>query len=182
MQIQGKTDLVRGGAGLVGRADSAAGPTALPGEYGNVVVRRESRDASLEEILGDPVRPRAVLEGTDLPLTNTIFGRSWFVHVIESHRPAIVVDCIHTATAPADQDLHCSTLKLGLGRRALSEPRALTESGTLNADKTSARLDWNHRYWHKDYELPVAKVVARRLDREERGHLMKSGHCVIFAA
>jgi hypothetical protein len=95
--------------------------------WGNIFVRHELKDLSREEILHDP-RLRADLAEDILgELTDATLKRSTIYRLLAKFKPAIIVDCINSATAIAYQDLFqiarevVSTLRTGHPQKEFTE-------------------------------------------------------------
>lgn len=93
------------------RGEPAAGETELVPEWGDVFLRESHRARGRSELLSDPGARGELLEDLFGPLDDAV-GRSTLVGLLERHRPAVVIDCINTATAIAYQNLFDSAARL----------------------------------------------------------------------
>ncbi|HUE76650.1 MAG TPA: hypothetical protein VMM83_01795, partial [Longimicrobiales bacterium] len=142
MDIEGKTVLLLGGSGLVGLAVaralvphapkrvvlsaltreevepavgelSAAYPEiAFEGEWGDLFGSETDKDRGRGDVLGDPSARARLLDDLYGELTDDVVRRSTFAAILERHRPAVVVDCVNTATAFAYQNVFASAARL----------------------------------------------------------------------
>jgi len=151
MELQGKTILILGGSGLVGRAvarqcldfrprrivlvalyedEVRAGAewlrarsdeTEIVFEWGDVFLPEPIAKLQRQDWLSDPAQRRMVLTDLLQDLTPLVLERSFLYRLCDRYQPDVVVDCINTATAFAYQDVFQSS-------RALA---AAADSGTL---------------------------------------------------
>jgi NAD(P)-dependent dehydrogenase (short-subunit alcohol dehydrogenase family) len=142
MELQGATVMILGGSGLVGHAVArrllsrnpktivivaltqretaeataalapVAGGTAITTEYGNVYFPAALARADRATVAESAENRRLLIEDVYGDLTEETIGRSFLVQLLERHRPAVVVDCINTATAFAYQDVYHSARTL----------------------------------------------------------------------
>jgi hypothetical protein len=135
MDIAGKSILILGGSGLVGRAVARrllphrpakvtlmalteseaseaaealrpdAGDTVVDTAHGDVFVPASVARLSRNEMLADPALRRLVIEDLLAELDSGILERSFLYQLLLETRPDAVVDCINTATAFAYQDV-----------------------------------------------------------------------------
>ena len=142
MELSGATVMILGGSGLVGHAvarrlldrhpksivivaltqretDEAsaalrpvAGETAIATECGNVYLPASLARADRATLLDDAANRRLLIEDVYGDLTDEVIARSFLVQLLERYRPAVVVDCINTATAFAYQDVYHSARAL----------------------------------------------------------------------
>ena len=142
MELRDSTALILGGTGLVGlavarrllehapkriavaglvkhEAESAAralAPVAANTEivplWGNIFHPSALAERSREEILADASMRRQLVEEYLAPAANAPVERNLLHQWLTTYKPAIVVDCVNTATAVAYQDGHASALRL----------------------------------------------------------------------
>lgn len=135
MDLEGKTILILGGSGLVGRAiarrmldfrpgrialvalyedeareaaeslESARGGTIVDYAWGNVFVPTEAATSSRAAVMQDARMRRQVVGDVLDRLDPEILERSRLYQLFQEYRPDAVVDCINTATAFAYQDV-----------------------------------------------------------------------------
>jgi hypothetical protein len=142
MDLQGKTVLILGGSGLVGRAVARrllefgparivlvalyedevragrdwlapyAGRTQLEVEWGDVFVPEPMARLERRAMLADPQRRALLLDDLLSDVTPESLERSCLYRLFTRHRPQAVVDCINTATAFAYRDVFHSARDL----------------------------------------------------------------------
>ena len=142
MDIKGKTILILGGSGLVGRAVTRrllefepgrivlvglyeselraeadalaphAGGTPIEIAWGNVFLPASVAQMSRSDILADDALRRRVIDDLLGRLTQEVLDRSYLFRLFERYTPDAVVDCINTATAFAYQDVFTSAQHL----------------------------------------------------------------------
>ncbi|MFO7893321.1 MAG: hypothetical protein R6U63_06300 [Longimicrobiales bacterium] len=142
MDIRDKTVLLLGGSGLVGMAVARALIPFEPGKIVLTALTRDEVEPAAEELRkeaggievaiewGDMFRPESLkdrpraelLDDADAraellddlygDLTDDVVQRSNFASLLDRHRPAIVVDCVNTATAFAYQNIFASATSL----------------------------------------------------------------------
>ena len=147
MDLQGKTILILGGSGLVGRAVARRLLTLQPGklvlvglfenelraeaaalaphagtatieyEWGNAFLPTEVAKLSRAEMLTNEDHRRLVLNDLLDGLSPDVLKRSFLYSLFSRFRPHAVVDCINTATAFAYQDVFASSRKLAQAAR-----------------------------------------------------------------
>ncbi len=160
MEFKGKTILILGGSGLVGRAIAkkmlSRGParivlaalvegeveealddlrvlasgTELVGEWGNVFLPKDSAKISRGELLGNADHRAKVIGDLLGKFSPDVLKRSQLFHLLDEYKPDAVVDCINTATAFAYQDIFSSATDL------LSAVRA----GTLDTEQVERHV------------------------------------------
>ncbi len=160
MEFKGKTVLILGGSGLVGRAIAKkllrrgparivlaalvegeveealddlgvlAAGTELVGEWGNVFLPRDTAKVSREELLSNPDHRAKVIGDLLGKFSPDVLKRSQLFHLLNEYKPDAVVDCINTATAFAYQDIFSSATDL------LSAVRA----GTLDTEQVERHV------------------------------------------
>ncbi len=92
---------------------SAAYPeTPFEAEWGDLFGAETAKDRPRGEVLGDPDARARLLDDLYGELTDDVVRRSTFATILERHRPAIVVDCVNTATAFAYQNVFASSARL----------------------------------------------------------------------
>ena len=154
MDIEGKTVLILGGSGLVGRAiarrlldfcperivlvalcesdvretaealEPARGGATIECAWGNVFLPSDAAQLPQEVALQDPLLRELIVQDVLQGLSEEILQRSYLYRLIQQHRPHAVVDCINTATAFAYQDVYKSARDL----LAASQDGAVTKA------------------------------------------------------
>ena len=104
--------------------------TRLEAAWGDLFQRDEMRERPRNEILGDTAARRLLLDDLYGELTDEVVARSALGALIARTRPAIVVDCINTATAFAYQNVFDSATNL----------RSLSEAGSVPNDVIEGHL------------------------------------------
>ncbi len=144
MDIEGRTVLILGGAGLVGmavsrrilehrpaalvvtsltRAEAEAAAASLEAEgltdgvavraaWGDVFIPDALKERARRDLLEDAAARGALLDDLYGELTPDLVARSALGAIVAEHAPAIVVDCINTATAFAYQNVYDSARRL----------------------------------------------------------------------
>jgi hypothetical protein len=142
MELSGRTAMLLGGSGLVGRAVArrllqfeparlvivglrepevretmadlkpSAGETALDGEWGDVFLPAEAARQDWTTILADAPLRAQVVADVAGELTEQVLERSLLFQLVMRYRPEIVVDTINTATAFAYQNVYHSVEEL----------------------------------------------------------------------
>ncbi len=77
--------------------------TRFEGEYGNIFVRKDSREKSRDEVLEEMVMDALA------DFTREILEQSFLHDIISRYRPRMIIDTINTATALAYQDIFTSS-------------------------------------------------------------------------
>ena len=153
MNLENKTVLILGGAGLVGRAVARALAPHHPDRliltslrepdaraaveeiselhrgqvmpaWGDLFGPHEGREAGRDAILDDPTGRAQWIDDLYGELTPDVVQRSAFGALLSQHRPDVIVDCINTAGALAYQNNFASAAAL---RRAAQEGDATLE-------------------------------------------------------
>lgn len=162
MDLTGKTILILGGSGLVGRAvarrllDSHprkivlvalsedevrgaaewlgphAGKTAVETEWGDAFMPGPVAQMDRSAMLADPDLRTLVLDDLLGELTEGVLERSYLFQLFKRHGPHAVVDCINTATAFAYQDVFHSARDLLEVVRAGTVTREQVEEHVLS--------------------------------------------------
>ena len=88
------------------RAQPDASGIEIIAEWGSVFHRESLRHRDRNEALGDPEARRELLWDVFGVLDEEAFARSTLVTLLAHHRPAVVIDCINTATAIAYQNVY----------------------------------------------------------------------------
>jgi hypothetical protein len=88
------------------RAQPDASDIEIVAEWGNVFQRESLRYRDRSEALDDPEARRELLWDVFGVLDEEAFARSTLVTQLARHRPAVVIDCINTATAIAYQNVY----------------------------------------------------------------------------
>ncbi|HSK21446.1 MAG TPA: hypothetical protein VK912_19990 [Longimicrobiales bacterium] len=104
--------------------------TRLEAAWGDLFQRDEMRERPRHEVLGDTAARRLLLDDLYGELTEEVVARSALGALIARTRPAIVVDCINTATAFAYQNVFDSAANL----------RSLSEAGSVPNDVIEGHL------------------------------------------
>ncbi len=142
MELKGKTILILGGSGLVGRAvarklldfqprrivlvalyedevtegserlSACAGETEIYAEWGDVFVPTSVAKLERSEMLSDPAHRELVLGDILGELNREVLERNFLFQLFNRYEPNAVVDCINTATAFAYQDVFHSSRSL----------------------------------------------------------------------
>jgi hypothetical protein len=142
MELQGKTFLILGGSGLVGRAVARrlldfrprrivlvalfenevrtgaewlqpyAGDTAIDVEWGDVFLPASVAKMPRSELLDDPQARELVLGDLLYDMTQDVLDRSYMFQLHKRYEPDVVIDCINTATAFAYRDVFQSARDL----------------------------------------------------------------------
>jgi hypothetical protein len=142
MELHGKTVLILGGSGLVGRAVARrllafrprtivlvalyedevqagaewlqpnVGDTTIEAEWGDVFLPAEVAKLTRGELLEDPAHRDLVLGDLLGDLTEDVLERSFLYQLLQRYRPHAVVDCINTATAFAYRNVFHSARDL----------------------------------------------------------------------
>ena len=170
MEIQGKTVMVLGGWGLVGmaicrkllehhpstivvcslekwQAEEACQTLAKESEnikliplWGNLFVRDELKDKTRAEILNDETNRSYVIHDVLQSLTEDILQHSFLFQTIQKYRPAIIVDCVNSATALAYQDIYTSYVNVNNELEAVKKTKQVTESMLAEVEKMVATI------------------------------------------
>ncbi|MEP0822296.1 MAG: short-chain dehydrogenase [Ignavibacterium sp.] len=109
-------------------------PRAPKGQFvpwwGNVFMRNEFKDKSREELLENDATRQKLIDDLLDELSPAVIQRSAIYHLLEKHRPEIVVDCINSATAIAYQDLFQASRGV---RKAIREVRSGKQADLIEA-------------------------------------------------
>ncbi len=162
MDLQGKTILILGGSGLVGRAVARrlltlqpgkiilvglyedqlkaetealaphAGTTTIEYEWGNAFLPTSVAKLSRPEMLANADHRQLVLNDLLDGLNPDVLNRSFLYSLFSRFKPDAVVDCINTATAFAYQDVFTSSQKLAQAARQGSVSVELVEEHLLS--------------------------------------------------
>ncbi len=89
-------------------AEHPGAGTRYVAAWGNIFVREDLKDRPRPELLADRDARRAIVSDTMDELSETIVRSSYLYRLLTEHRPAVVIDCINTATAFAYQDVYSS--------------------------------------------------------------------------
>ena len=112
------------------RDRALTGGTRLEPAWGDLFQRDEMRERNRTDILADTAARRLLLDDLYGELTDEVVARSALGALVARTTPAIVIDCINTATAFAYQDVFDSATKL----------RALSEAGSVPNDLIEGHL------------------------------------------
>jgi len=80
-------------------------PCDIKHDFGNLFVRYEEREKTLDKIIEDPALLRQVVDDNLGELTQEILRASTLYRLITRYNPDIIIDCINTATALAYRDV-----------------------------------------------------------------------------
>lgn len=84
----------------------------LVAEHGDILLRTSRRGESRQELMRTDEGRTEILDDLLGHLTEHDFRRSLLYHLLETHAPDVVIDCVNTATAIAYQDLFRSALAI----------------------------------------------------------------------
>ncbi|HTP14163.1 MAG TPA: short-chain dehydrogenase [Bacteroidota bacterium] len=73
--------------------------------WGNIFVRYSLKDLNREEILKDSSKRRMLIDDLLDEFNTNVLERSSIHHLMDEYKPAVVIDCINTATGIAYQDI-----------------------------------------------------------------------------
>ena len=162
MELQGKTILILGGSGLVGRAvarqclgfrprrivlvalyedEVRAGAewlrarseeTEILFEWGDVFLPEPIAKLQRADWLSDPAQRRMVLTDLLQDLTPSVLERSFLYRLCDRYQPDVVVDSINTATAFAYQDVFQSSRALAAAADSRELATELVEEHVLS--------------------------------------------------
>ncbi|MBE0590839.1 MAG: short-chain dehydrogenase [Gemmatimonadales bacterium] len=162
MELQGKTVLILGGSGLVGRAvarrlldleprkivlvalyedevvsgadwlEARSDGTEVAAEWGDIFLPAQFAKLSRESLLADPAAREVVLGDLLGDLGPEVLERSFLYQLFSRHQPDVVVDCINTATAFAYRDVFRSSRDLLAAARAGTVSRDQVEQHVLS--------------------------------------------------
>lgn len=110
--------------------EAAEAGTALHAEWGDLFVPESLKDRARGEVLADPDARRLLLDETLGDLTPAVVERSTLGALLGRRKPAIVIDCVNTATAFAYQNIF----------RSAAELRAGAQAGTLDVESVERHL------------------------------------------
>jgi hypothetical protein len=162
MELQGKTVLILGGSGLVGRAvarrlldlqprkivlvalyegevmagaewlSSRAGSTEVAAEWGDIFLPADIAKMTRSRMMADSASRDRILGDLLGDLSTDVLERSFLYQLFDRHRPGAVVDCINTATAFAYRDVFQSARDLLEAARAGEVSRDQVEQHILS--------------------------------------------------
>jgi hypothetical protein len=162
MELQGKTVLILGGSGLVGRAvarrlldlqprrivlvalyedevregatwlASRGGSAEIVAEWGDIFLPAEVAQKSRRELLADPSLRDRILADLFGDLRAEVLERSFLYQLFDRYQPDAVVDCINTATAFAYRDVFQSARDLLEAARSGAVTRDQVEQHILS--------------------------------------------------
>ena len=112
------------------REPARAAQTRIEAAWGDLFQRDELRERSRSDILADVDTRRMLLDDLYGELTDDVVAQSALGALIARTEPAIVVDCINTATAFAYQNVFDSAMKL----------RTLSEAGSVPNEAIEGHL------------------------------------------
>ena len=161
MELQGKTVLILGGSGLVGRAvarrlldleprkivlvalfedevtagvewlRARSGATDVAGEWGDIFLPAPFAKLSRDALLADAAAREVVLDDLLGDLSSAVLERSFLYQLFARYQPDVVVDCINTATAFAYRDVFRSARELLAAARTGGVSRDQVEQHVL---------------------------------------------------
>ncbi|MEO0180023.1 MAG: short-chain dehydrogenase [candidate division WOR-3 bacterium] len=105
----------------------------LTGFWGNMFVRKEFKDKTREELLGDKEARRTLIEDTYLQVNDQIIESSYLYWLFKTTKPNIVYDSVNTATALAYQNVYDAALDLYEEIKAGKDVRESSERFLLTA-------------------------------------------------
>ncbi len=160
MELHGKTVLILGGSGLVGRAvarrlldleprrivlvalyedevtagaewlRARAGGTEVAAEWGDIFLPAQFAKLSRDALLANVAARDVVLGDLLGDLSGDVLERSFLYQLFARYRPDVVVDCINTATAFAYRDVF----------RSARELLAAARTGTVSRDQVEQHV------------------------------------------
>lgn len=80
-------------------------PCEIKHDFGNLFVRFEHRDKTIDAIIKDPILLRQLVDDNLAELNREILSSSTLYRLITEYNPDIIIDCINTATALAYRDV-----------------------------------------------------------------------------
>ena len=162
MELQGKTILILGGSGLVGRAvarrllehhpsrivlvalyeeevrqgaawlKSVAGDTAVDAEWGDIFLPEAVAQRGWSELMANAAQRKSVLADLLDDMTPEVLERSFLYQLFRRYQPDAVVDCINTATAFAYRNVFHSARDLLRASEQGKVTRELVEEHVLS--------------------------------------------------
>lgn len=105
--------------------EAREGAVELVPAWGDLFLREEHKAVPRGQLLADPETREELLVDLFGTETDDLYAHSALIRLLERHRPAIVVDCINTATAIAYQDIFASASRIR--RLAVAEGSASLE-------------------------------------------------------
>jgi NAD(P)-dependent dehydrogenase (short-subunit alcohol dehydrogenase family) len=118
------------GASELAHDASRATDTSINAEWGDVFLPESLRDRTREDVLSDPEARRTLLDDLLGELTPAVVTRSALGALLERRKPAILIDCVNTATAFAYQNIFQSAATL----------RSAAAAGSLDAEAVERHL------------------------------------------
>ncbi|MBT8478550.1 MAG: short-chain dehydrogenase [Gemmatimonadetes bacterium] len=106
-----RRDEAEEGIATLQRASDSEGVEVVA-EWGDILLRTSHRNDSRTAMLETDEGRAEILDDLLGHLQEEDFKRNLLYHLLETHRPEIVIDCVNTATAIAYQDLFTSAGKL----------------------------------------------------------------------
>lgn len=107
----------------------------LYAEWGNVFVRRQLKDLTREELLGNSANRETLINDLLMPLNRDILTNSTMFHLCDIYKPNIVIDSINTATAISYQDLFGAAKETCEIVRRASHESLLTDHAVAAVEK-----------------------------------------------
>lgn len=105
--------------------------TRLAAEWGNLFLPERVKERARADVLEEPETRRMLLDDLLGELTDAVLQRSALGALLERTRPAIIVDCVNTATAFAYQDIFESANRLRTSG---------ADGGTVRVDEVERHL------------------------------------------
>jgi hypothetical protein len=105
--------------------------TRLAAEWGNLFLPERVKERARADVLEEPETRRMLLDDLLGELTDAVLRRSALGALLERTRPAIIVDCVNTATAFAYQDIFESANRLRTSG---------ADGGTVRVDEVERHL------------------------------------------
>jgi hypothetical protein len=87
-------------------------PCEIKHDFGNLFVRFQHRDKTIDAIIKDPLLLRQLVDDNLAELNLEILGSSTLYRLITEYNPDIIIDCINTATALAYRDVFYAYSKM----------------------------------------------------------------------
>ena len=109
---------------------SRAPETSINAEWGDVFLPESLRERARDDVLADAEARTTLLDDLLGELTPAVVTRSALGMLLERRKPAIIVDCVNTATAFAYQNIFQSAAKL----------RTAAADGSLDAETVERHL------------------------------------------
>ncbi|HET6233036.1 MAG TPA: hypothetical protein VFE05_23365 [Longimicrobiaceae bacterium] len=138
------------------RTEPSAQGVELSAEWGDVFVPHALKDRRRAEILADPAARALILEELYAPPADDAVERSALGHLLLTHRPDLVVDCINTATVFAYQNMFASA-------SGLLEKSKAGEADNESVERHLATLYLPQLIRHAQIALDAMKRAGTRM-------------------